>query len=72
MDGQEKREKGRLNWMILPFEKCTKRNAKSLPRDLNPRPTHYECVALPAELRRHTGCEINKKKSGDEPSPDFF
>ncbi len=22
-------------------------------RDLNPRPTHYECVALPAELRRH-------------------
>lgn len=23
-------------------------------RDLNPRPTHYECVALPAELLRHT------------------
>lgn len=25
-------------------------------RDLNPRPTHYECVALPAELLRHTVC----------------
>ncbi|MBP1755827.1 MAG: hypothetical protein H6Q59_2225 [Firmicutes bacterium] len=26
---------------------------KSSPRDSNPRPTHYECVALPTELGKH-------------------
>lgn len=30
------------------------RSAKSRRRDLNPRPTHYECVALPTELQRQT------------------
>ena len=29
-------------------------NEKSRKRDSNPRPTHYECVALPTELFRRS------------------
>src|SRR6266536_1880573 len=31
-------------------------------RDSNPRPTHYECVALPAELPRHSARVIGRKR----------
>src|SRR5688500_18223759 len=32
-------------------------------RDSNPRPTHYECVALPAELLRRRGVLSNRRVS---------
>ena len=45
-------------WRVLYKVKrqCGIRNPTlswSPPRDLNPQPTHYKCVALPIELRRH-------------------
>jgi hypothetical protein len=33
-------------------------------KDLNPRPTHYECVALPSELHRHKTKNPNLLRTG--------
>ena len=56
-------------WRVLYKVKrqCGIRNPTlswSLPRDLNPQPTHYKCVALPIELRRHVFLTTAKALQG--------
>ena len=42
----------------------------SLPPDLNRRPTHYECVALPAELRGQFRCRGDWTRTSDPYVPN--